>query len=251
MKLSANSLAIAGALALLTACGGGSGPAPAATVASAAAAPASATATPASAVPALPVSDSQTPAASKFSDCEQLTPGTKYTTSDGYSHVIGVEAFEGANVPADVEFHPNGSRDSVYYRTIDANFIHFLGNIQYTGTGVAVEHEAYSSGAQIPVDMKPGQVLKFSYTKVMTQPSAAPLTTNVTTTFTFVGFEDLTLGGHLFANTCKIMQTDEKGLTEVFWMAKGYGPIREDSFDAQGVPVPNRQVALTAITSAP
>ena len=163
------------------------------------------------------------------------------------------ETFEGSTAFGDVELRSDDTRFVASYQTISGGFVHLLGDYQYSQTGELNEKEVYSSGYQFPVDMAIGQTVQLNYTDTTTLlPSGTPSTRSLTDVVTFVGFENLTLAGHVFANTCKFtLPTGTAGQVRAVWVAKGFGAIRREWQDTQGVMVAGSRVELATIVSAP
>jgi hypothetical protein len=189
-----------------------------------------------------------------WSDCFELTPGVKFVKTNGYKQLIVQETFEGQTAFGNVELRADDTRFGAFYLTISDGYIHLLGIAQYDINGVYKGKDVYSSEAQLPLDTSVGQTIQLSYTDTQTSTYSTPTVTTVNQTeqFTFAGFEDLTLGGRTFANTCKITGPDKVGgQVDVTWFAKGFGVIRQQTQDAQGLTVPGTRIELMTIVSAP
>lgn len=228
MKQSAYLVALS--TVLLAACGGGgsSDPAPV----------------------AVPVTGTVT--TTSVGDCFVVTPGVKFVKSNGFKELAVQEAFEGVSAFGRVELRANDTRFSASYQTISGGFVHFLGMNLYDIAGVSKGKNVYSSGAQFPVDMTAGQTVQINYTDTRTSNVTGTTSTHVSYALTFVGLESLTLGGRTFANACKFKTPGTvAGQTDVSWFAQGFGEIRSESQDAQGVMVPGSRVELATIVTAP
>jgi hypothetical protein len=188
-----------------------------------------------------------------FGDCFVLTPGVKFLKSNGYKELNVQETFEGQTAFGRVELRSDDTRFGAYYQTISGGFVHILGINDYTQQGAFAGKQVYSSGDQFPLDMTPGQTVQVAYTITTTSAQTGTTSTsNKTDQLTFVGFENLTLGGHAFSNVCKLKAAGVvSGQTDMAWFAKEYGVIKSESQDAQGVTVPGSAVTLTSIVTAP
>ncbi|WP_143131326.1 hypothetical protein [Noviherbaspirillum humi] len=112
----------------------------------------------------------------------------------------------------------------------------------------------YSDGAKIPLDLAVGQTIQINWTTTDNSLYSPPSVTTRSegAVITFNGYEDLTIAGRAFLNTCKL--TDKyipTGKTSVVWLAKGFGPIRSEELDEKGVVVPGSRKEISAILAAP
>ncbi|HCE11026.1 MAG TPA: hypothetical protein DEQ40_20955 [Oxalobacteraceae bacterium] len=191
-------------------------------------------------------------AAPSVGDCFELTPGIKFIKSNGYKELNVQETFEGSTAFGAVELRSDDTRFGASYQTISGGFVHGLGLNQYDQTGVLDGKNVYSSGFQIPVDMAVGQTAQLTYTDTFSDFTIGTTSTsNVSVSLTLAGFEDLTLAGRAFVNTCKFTMPSSAGQTDVLWFAKGFGIIRKELEDAQGVMVAGSRIELATIVSAP
>lgn len=194
-----------------------------------------------------------TPTAPTLGDCYTLTPGIKYTLSDKRTILNVAEAFNGTDAFAQVRILPDGGRLLAFYQSISGGFIHQLGNKQYSDTGVLIDTEVDSASAEFSITTAPGQTFAINYSTSHSNPARVPQgSSSQTDNYLFVGFEDVTLAGQVFANTCKMSMLESfDNQRTTYWIAKGFGLIRFESQDAQGVPVAGSRVDLTGILSAP
>jgi hypothetical protein len=195
-----------------------------------------------------------TTTATTLGDCYALTPGVKFVRTDGSKKQVVQETFEGQLAYSAVELRANDTRFGALYQTISGGYVHLLGIGQYDGSGNPSGKDVYSSQAQFSVGTPVGQTVNLSYTntKTRTAPTNSVTTANETLQFTFVGLETLTLGGRTFTDTCKLSTPDSvAGRTQLLWVAKGFGTIRQETQDAQGAIVPGTRNELTSIVSAP
>lgn len=191
-------------------------------------------------------------AAATLGDCFTWTPGIKYTRTDGRQTLIAQEQFEGQAAMGQVELRADGTRFGSTYFTVDSTYVQVLGGNQYDSTGVYDGKDVNSSGNRLPVNMTPGQSVQLSYTRASTRSLAPSTTTNEAAQVTFVGFESLTLGGRTFTNVCRVDSPDPSSAeTHVSWVAPGFGFIRSETQDAQGVTVPGTRGELAAIDTVP
>lgn len=192
--------------------------------------------------------------ATPFSDCFTLTPGVKYTKTDGSKQLIVQEAFEGQTVFGDVELRANDTRFSARYQTISGGFVNFLGVGQYDGAGVSNGKDVYSASARLPSSFAVGQTISITYVNTQTRTTPAPTVTavNATEQYTFAALETLTLGGRTFTDACKLtLPTGVAGEVAVFWFARGFGAIRSERQNPVGTLVPGSRKELATIVSAP
>jgi hypothetical protein len=189
-----------------------------------------------------------------FSDCFVLTPGTKFVLNDGYKMLVVQEPFNGQTAYGYRELRPNDSTFGTTYMAKDDSYITLLGNLDDSGST-----NVYT-GYRFPANMSAGQTANITYSEVDTvispPPTPSPQTftyNNQTASLTFVGFEDLTLGGKTFAHTCKISSPyyADATKTDYSWFAKGFGWIRRIVLDAQGNAVPSTLRELTSVVAAP
>jgi hypothetical protein len=181
-----------------------------------------------------------------------LTPGTKYTKTNGYTNLIVQEQFNGRQALGEIELRSDGTRFGAEYIEVDNTDVQILGRIDYDGTG-AFNYQRVYAGFTFPINMAPGQTIQRTVTVTETSatpPSPAPTTENEQ--WTFVGFENMTLGGRTFTNVCKLSSpSSTAGQKYVAWFAKGFGNIKYQTLDANGAVVPGDNVELQTIISAP
>jgi hypothetical protein len=193
-------------------------------------------------------------AAATFGDCFIWTPGVKYTRTDGSKILLVQEQFEGQTAISNMELRADDTRFGGAYLTVDNAHVQILGVNQYDSNGVFDGKDVNSSGNRLPVNMTPGQTVQLDYTQTSTSltPTSSTTTTTETDRLTFVGFENLTLGGRTFANVCRIKSPNPNGTeTSVTWAANGFGFIRSETQDAQGATVPGTRNELATIVTAP
>lgn len=231
-------LLAAGLCATLAACGGGGDDAPA---------------------PAAPAEPS-------FAACFDVTAGAafvaKFTDEGGQdagrgSVLLVQEPFEGAARSGSVSMSDSSStavRSSAFYWTQDSTGIRFWGDLDYDSSGSAETKTVHSAGFTLPLALQAGQSAALAYTDTVTAlsgPSSGQSTsTNRQETWTFEGFETLTLGGKTFANTCRIktVQAAEDG-PSTLWFAKGFGLIRARHTNAAGAVL--EESVLETVTAQP
>ena len=183
-----------------------------------------------------------TPAKATFASCFEVTAGVAFiekSTDEGGDDagrntvLLANESFEGAVRSAMVEMSDTSStavRDFASYWSQESNGIRFWGFLDYENTGTAHSKTVHSDGFTLPLAMQPGQSVALSYTDTSTQltgPSSGEVTnTTHQETWTFEGFETVTLGGKTFTDTCRIktVQATEDG-PSTLWFAKGFGLI--------------------------
>ena len=235
---------------LVTACGGGNSSSPAAPTPVVAVVPAPPATPPTP--PIAPPTAPPTPTAS-VAACFELKPGIKFLKSNDFKQLNTQETFEGVNAFAGVELRSDDTRSGARYQTISGGFVHLLGLYDYTQQGVLAGKAVYSSSAQIPLDFAPGQTVPLNYTVTSTSNAVGSTSTkNVNSSLTFVGFENLKLGGRVFANTCKIKLLESvAGDAEVIWFAQGFGFIASETQNAQGATVTGSRVELVTVLAGP
>jgi hypothetical protein len=206
-----------------------------------------------------PSDTSATSAVASFEDCLTLTKGVKYEMSDGAKFSVEDELFNGKMLLGHAERRANGTRFGTNFSKIEGGFLQYLGYNDYDFNGLPSSTNVASSSARTPTDMKPGQTIQSSYTITETpvDPARQVTTSTVTETVTFVGFETLTLGERKFENTCKFISTYDRtgvhntGSIGASWVAKGFGYIKSEERDVNGVLIPNSSVTLKRIIAAP
>jgi hypothetical protein len=229
---------LAASLCVLAACGGGDDD-------STAAAPPPPPATPPVAGPT-------------FDACFEVTEGVAYTMTDpdegGVSDGVLMvkEAFEGAVRSASVELADATSiRRAATYWSQEADGIRFWGSIDYDEAGVAQAKMIHSDGFVLPLTMQAGQSTDLSYTVTIIEGGQTD-TVAQQETWTFEGFETLTLGGKSFDDTCRIKTTTPQAGGDgpsTLWFAKGFGLIRARHTDSSGGVVEESE--LESITAQP
>lgn len=203
------------------------------------------------------------PVASAFASCFDVTAGVAYTMTDpdagGVSDGVLMlkESFEGTVRSATVELLNDTSvRSSATYWSQESNGIRFWGGIDYDGTGTAEAKTVLSDGFLLPLNMQAGQSADLSYTATRTDLSGSQAGQSVTSalheSWTFEGFETLTLGGKTFANVCRIKSSTipagEDGPATI-WVAKGFGMIRVQNTSGTGAVI--EESHLETITAQP
>jgi hypothetical protein len=204
-----------------------------------------------------------TATAPAFASCFDVTAGVAYTMTDpdagGVSDGVLMlkESFEGAVRSATVELQNATSvRSSANYWSQESNGIRFWGDVGYDGTGTAELKTVFSNGFLLPLNMQAGQSADLSYNATSTYLSGSQAgqteTSALHESWTFEGFETLTLGGKTFTNVCRIKSSSvpagEDG-PSTFWIAKGFGMIRVQHTDDKGAIVEESQ--LETITAQP
>lgn len=202
------------------------------------------------------------PAAATFGDCFALSQGVAYTMSDpdqggaDDANTVVKESFEGATRTAVVEMvNATTTRSAATYWTTESNGIRFWGDLVYEG-GVAEQKAVHSAGFLLPLNVAAGQSANLSFTDTVTQltgPTAGQAETIARqATWTFEGFESLTLNGHAFTNTCRV-KVAEAGNTEdgpsTFWFARGFGIVKYQHTNAAGQVVESS--AVVTVTKSP
>lgn len=198
-------------------------------------------------------STTTTSAATTLGDCFTLTPGIKFINSNDFKTLIVQETFEGQTAFGVADLRADDTRSGVNYWTISGDDIHLLGINQYDQSGTLDGKNVYSSGAQFPANMVQGQTVQLNYTDTDTSYIANTTTvTNVSSQWTFDSLENLTLGGRLFTDVCKVKMTNGvSDQVDVIWFAKGFGAIRGETQDGQGNTITDSRIELTSIVTAP
>lgn len=189
--------------------------------------------------------------ARKFSDCFLLTTGVRYTMTDGIVVLNVEEPFEGPIRHGTVRFRSNGFRDVTTFRVVDDTAITILGEYEYDSAGNNVYKDIYANYS-LPAGLQPGQSHTVNVTQTSTGPGGSS-TRSFTETFTFVGFEDLTLAGRIIPNVCRLRDDSNPSATQKThaWHAKGYGLVRQAILTADGQPVAGSMYQVATITTAP
>jgi len=225
--------------AALTACGGGGDSTPAATT------------TP------------TTPAAASFAGCFEITEGVAYTVTDPGGVPDGVrmakETFEGAVRNAAVEFTDATTvRSNATYWSQDANGTRLLGGILYDANGNAIAKAVRSDGFTLPLTMQAGDSKTLNYTEVTTVLAGASAghteTASAQETWTFEGYETVTLAGKTFTDACRVKTLDADAAANgdgpsTLWFAKGFGIIRAVHTNSAGATV--EDIKVETITAQP
>ena len=190
---------------------------------------------------------------SYIGDCFQRTAGVQYSNTKDYDYVLVAEEFEGIPTIAQVEVRGfGGTRFGAFYSTISGGFYRYLGSIDYDGQG-NYDSKIVNSGWQIPANMTLNQTVIVNYTSTRTDtyPVAKVSTSVGTDEIKFLGFEDLTIAGRQFTNACKFSQPGSDGTTSVSWSAKGFGTIRYEDQNAQGITLPGTRTEIKTIVNVP
>ncbi|MDB5773686.1 MAG: hypothetical protein JWM42_4060 [Burkholderia sp.] len=184
----------------------------------------------------------------KFGDCFIGTPGTRYTKTNGYSTLIVQEPFNGRAEVGEIELRSDGKRDFATYVAVGSTEVDIRGFIFYDASGEVSSTEV-TAGYNAPVNLAPGQKIQ----RVVTVTKSTPTQTNPPTTrneeLTFIGFENLTLGGRTFTDVCKFVMTGSGGEKVENWFAKGFGNIKWVTVNASGTPIVSAE--LQTILAAP
>ena len=146
-------------------------------------------------------------------------------------------------------------RTAATYWSQESDGIRFWGLLEYDGTGNAQTKTLHSAGFVLPPTMQAGQSAALSYTDTISQLSGdqAGQTDTVARqeTWTFEGFETLTLGGKTFTDVCRIktIAAQSGDGPSTLWFAKGFGIIRFQHTNSAGTIVQGS--SLEAITAQP
>lgn len=200
-----------------------------------------------------PAPDAVAGSSASFAECFELTPGIKYSTSGTFingQYTIVEELFDGT-LERGVSLHVGtaDTRNYVSFVRAGGGFIHFPGELTYDHNG-DVKMINRTPDFRFQDNMQAGQSAVIAYVEEFT--NVDPFFTNTSNenlTLTFEGFENLTLAGHTFADTCRIRaanaSTPEE--TSVVWFAKGFGPIRTEIRDTQGNLIETEELSAIAI----
>lgn len=204
-----------------------------------------------------------TPAAATFAGCFEMTEGVAYTVTDPGGVSDGVlmtkESFEGAVQNAAVSFRDATSvRDDVTYWSQDANGTHLSGGILYDANGAPAYKAVRSAGFTLPLAMQAGESRTLDYTETTTALAGSSAgqssTASLQETWTFEGFETVTLAGKTFPDTCRMKTLDADAAANgdgpsTLWFAKGFGIIRALHTDSAGATV--EDIKVESITAQP
>ena len=187
----------------------------------------------------------------KFSDCFVLKPGVRYTMIDGTEVLNVEEPFEGPMRLGTVRFRSNELRDVTTFRLVDDTAVTILGEYEYDTAGNNIYKDLYANYS-LPANLQPGQ----SHTVNVTQTSTGPggtSTRDFTQTFTFIGFEDITLAGRTLTNVCKLRDDSDPADTHkaYVWHANGYGLVRQAVLTAEGQLVEGTLQQIGTVATAP
>lgn len=200
---------------------------------------------------------------SAFASCFEITAGVAYTTTDAGGTPDGVlltrEAFEGSVRNTGVSFvDATQVRSVATYWSQEANGIRLWGDIDYDNAGAPERKVVFSDGALLPLAPQVGQAMALGYTVTITplSPSAGSQvgTQAVQETWTFEGFETLTLGGRTFTDSCRLRRLAADAAANgdgpsTLWFAKGFGNIRARHTDSTGAVL--EETELQTITASP
>jgi hypothetical protein len=200
-----------------------------------------------------PVPDPVTGAYS-LRDCFELKSGTKFERSDKNKALVVQEIFNGGMMFGEVLLRPDDKRIFARYLTIDRWFATYQGDHEYDQLGNLL---ATSTGAiDYRLDAVTDEVETVRYMRKTTTVGPPPVYSDKAFFWdrSFAGFETLTLGGRRFDNVC-ILDIENQlvpGEINRVWIAKGFGEIKREVRDTQGVRIPNSPgFVLTRIISAP
>lgn len=182
-------------------------------------------------------------------DCFILTPGVRFTLTDGTRWANVQEQFEGQTYTGVVELRANNSRFGASYSTLSDDYFEVLLSVDYDDSGDYSHHYVYSN-YKIPLNMTAGSPVTITGTETEVNSQGTQPADPFSETFTFLGFENITLAGRPFPNSCKLREDTGIGSNKpVYWIAKGFGLIKEEIRDAQGTVLSGREIAT--IISAP
>ncbi len=204
-----------------------------------------------------------TPTSSAFADCFDLTAGVAYTMANldeggddaGRNDVrVLQESFEGVVRPASVDLDEGtNTRSNAAYWSRESNGIRFWGFLDYDFTGTLLTKTLHSDGFVVPLAAQAGQSIALSYTDTTSYLSGGQAGQTETTprqeTWTFEGFESLTLGGRTFTNVCRIVSLNQEDGPTTMWFAKGFGIIQARHTNSAGVM--QEESTLVTITAQP
>jgi len=204
-----------------------------------------------------------TPAAAAFADCFDVTAGVAFTMNDpdagGISDGIQMvtEPFEGVVRSASVELMNDTTvRSAATYWSQESNGIRFWGLLDYDSTGAVETKTLHSDGFVLPLAMQAGQSTTLSYTDTYSHLSGDQAGQTETSaqqyTWTFEGFETLTLGGKTFTDVCRMRTLDAEAGEDgpsTLWFAKGFGLIRVQHTNSAGTIL--EESHLETITAQP
>jgi hypothetical protein len=186
-----------------------------------------------------------------LSACYQWTPGVKYLNTNGDIHEIVKETFSNQLLIGDQMSNSSGTFTE--YVNVDNSYITLPGETIIPSATGSVFNGIYPASITLPAKLLPGQTT--SYTNYTYKPSCgcsstpySPVAANVS--MTFVDFENISLAGKIFNNTCKIrMQnsTDPAGIYRINWVAPGFGVIRSEKQDENGVTISGSNVEIGTI----
>jgi hypothetical protein len=184
--------------------------------------------------------------------CFGLTPGHAFTVTSGERRLAVSETFNGVQRTGFVQAQSSGLRTFATYWSVEPNGVRFWGANDYgeSAANPVTSRIVYSDGYLLPLALQPGQSATLTYTETITEfnPPNPEQVSTVTSTdpWTFEAFDTLTLGGRTFNNLCRMRITFPGGSSQ-FWVAPGFGVIRNVSRDAAGTVV--EEEALSAVIS--
>jgi len=184
-------------------------------------------------------------------NCFTLAPNVQFAYTDGQKILNLAEAFEGQVYMGVNSLRADNTRASTRFTTLTDTHFQFIGARMYDVSGDLEFKYVYSSNYRLPLDMAIGSTIQINATETETNIATNAQTTSpFSETYTFLGFEDITLAGRSFPNTCKLREVaGMSGNKWLYWIAKDFGVIKSEVRNAQDALIDSNELAL--IISAP
>lgn len=197
--------------------------------------------------------------ASPLARCLAYAPGTQFTMSDGTRWHIIAAPFQGQAAIGAAQMGDDERLVGAQFYTIDASDFQLLGDVVFASPDSHASATVYFPGYRIPVTLAQGasvQLRGMSTTYTFGLPGVAPEIRHVqqASAITFIGQENLQLGGQAFPAACKLKSEGDSvddGLhwAQQVWIAQGYGVIQREDIDGEGKAIPGSRHELTQVIS--
>jgi hypothetical protein len=178
-------------------------------------------------------------------------PGVQFTNSDGSKNINVREQFEGQLYTGIRRINPANTRAVTQYFALTDTHYQFIGDLINEAPSTTIKY-TYSTDFRIPWNMTAGSSVHINATETETDQSGTQTTSSFGVTYTFQGFENLSLAGQTLANTCKLVEAwDGDTDKTTFWFAKGYGIVKTETRDQNSAVIQADSNQLASISVAP
>lgn len=184
-------------------------------------------------------------------DCFTVTPGVQFTNSDGSKNVNVREQFEGQLHTGIRRIDAANTRAVTQYFALTDSHYQFVGDLIVETPGNTFKY-TYSSDFRIPLNMATGTSVHITATETETDQSGTQTTSPFGVTYTFQGFENLSLAGQTLTNSCRFVEAWDGDTDKItFWFAKGYGIVKTETRGQNGILIQAESNQLASISVAP